>query len=101
VDLQGFTVGKRFVVKENAEKKDHCLTLHFYKPCTMESPYKIRKVLCFLVDCKLLWIAIRRPDFIQFGKMIDYNGCGWIEEDDDDDNDNEALVYVKESQKRE
>jgi len=60
VDLQGFTVGRKFVVKKNVEKKDHCLTLHFCKPCIMESLYKIRKVLCFLVDCKSLWITMRR-----------------------------------------
>jgi len=79
IDLQRFTVGRKFVVKENVEKKDHCLTLHFCKPCTMESPYKIRKVLFFLIDCKSLWIAMRRPDgpvFIHFGETIDYNGCG-------------------------
>jgi len=34
------------------EKEDHSLTLHFCEPLTMESPYKIRKVLFFLVGCK-------------------------------------------------
>lgn len=44
VNLQGFTVDKRFVVREVAilrRGKNLFLPLHFYKPYTMESSHEI------------------------------------------------------------
>jgi len=40
----------------------YSLSLHFCKPLSMGSIYKIRKILRFLVDCESSWIAIGRRD---------------------------------------
>ena len=50
VDLQGFIVNKKFIVKEVTVQKT-VLTLHFYESRIMEIFDKIRQVLRFLIEC--------------------------------------------------
>jgi len=82
-----------------AEKEDHSLTLHFCNSFTMESSYKIRKVLCFLVvnHHGLQWENGMVP-YSMANRLITMTVTD-TEKDDDDDNDNKTLVYIKASQK--
>jgi len=61
VDLQGFIVRGRFVVKEVAMLRKGTISTHyiFANPGAMEVD-KIQKVLRFLVDCLSPWIAMGR-----------------------------------------
>ena len=80
VNLQGFIVGKKFIVKEVAvlRKGFLSLSLHFYMSHAMEFLDKIRKVLCFLAECLSPWIAMeRRDDPVQHGETPDYDSCNW------------------------
>jgi len=44
----------------------------------MGSPYKIRKILRFLVDYEVSWIAMEGRDGpVQHGEMVDYNDRDW------------------------
>jgi len=67
------------VVQCSVEKWSYSLTLHFCEPYIMKSSYKIRKILCFLVDCKSPWIVMERRDGpIQYDEMFVYNSMnGW------------------------
>jgi len=58
----------------SVEKRDHSLTLHFCEPHHMGSSYRIRKVVCFIIDCKSPWIVMEsREDPIQYDETLDYN----------------------------
>jgi len=77
MDLQRFIVRSWFIVKEMmTEKGERSLPLHFCKPPTMESTYKIRQVLRFLVDCESSWIAMGSRDGpVQHGETSYYIDC--------------------------
>jgi len=64
----------------------------------MRSFYRIRKVLCFLVDCKSPWIATERfqDEMVLYSMTKRLITIAVTGTEEDDDNDNEALVYVKE-----
>jgi len=48
VDLQGFIVGKKFIMKEVAALRKGAILSHFCMPHVMEFLDKIRKILHFL-----------------------------------------------------
>jgi len=78
VDLQGFTVGKKFRESDGVEKRSHSLSLYFYVSHAMEFLDKVRKILRFLVEGLSPWITIgRRDDPVHHGETPDYNGCNW------------------------
>jgi len=63
-----------------AEKRNYSLSLHFYMPHVMKFLDKIRKVLRFLAECLLLWIAMgKRDNIVPPGEMPDYDSCNWCE----------------------
>ena len=75
VDLQGFIINKKFIVKEVAVLKQEIVLMHYIFTSPVEIFDKIRQVLRFLVDC-LPWIAMGGwNDPIQRGKTPDYDGC--------------------------
>ena len=81
MNLQGFIVGKKFIVKEAIKKQSHCLSSHFYMPLVMEFLDKIRKVLRFLSEY-LSWIAMgRRDNTVQHDETPNYDNCNWEEYD--------------------
>jgi len=63
-----------------AEKGERSLPLHFCKPLSIESTYKIRKILRFLVDCESSRIAMgSRDDTIHHGDISYYIGYNWCQ----------------------
>jgi len=61
-------------------KGESSLSLHFLQapPPFHRIYYKIRKVLCFLVDCDSSWIAMGSRDCpVQHGETFYYIRCGW------------------------
>ena len=80
VDLQGFIVGKKFVVKEVAILRKGAILSRFIFTCPIEFLDKVRKVLRFLAECLSPWIAMGRwDDPVQHGETPDYNDCNWCE----------------------
>jgi len=72
VDLQGFVVGRRFVVKEIAVLRKGAILSHYIFTCPILWNILTRKVLCFLIECLTSWIAMgRRNDPIQHGETSD------------------------------
>jgi len=77
VDLQGFLVGRHFVVKEFAVLREGHVLSHFIFGCPYSS-FKIRKILRSLVDCEASWIAMGGWDNpVQHGETVDYNDRNW------------------------
>jgi len=63
VDLQGFIVNKKFIVKEvGMLKQGSILTHYFYDSRVIEIFDKIQQVLHFMVQCLSLWIAMEEQD---------------------------------------
>ena len=78
VDLQGFIVNKKFIVKEVVVlKQEIVLTLHFYKSRVMEIFDNIQQILRFLIECLSPWIAMgERDDPVQRSETSDHDdGC--------------------------
>jgi len=74
VDLQGFIVNKKFIVKKVAVLKQGTVLTHYIFTSPMEIFDKIRQVLRFLVECLSLWIAMGgRDGFVQRGEMSDHD----------------------------
>ena len=74
VDLQGFIVEKRFIVKEVAETGDRFHTLHFFTSYAMAFSDKIRQILHFLVESLPPLIAMGRDSPVQYGEVSNYGG---------------------------
>jgi len=62
VDLQGFIVGKKFIMKEVAMLRKGVILSHFCMPHVMDILDKIRKILHFLVERLSSWITMGRWD---------------------------------------
>jgi len=76
VNLQGFIINKKFIVKEVAVLKQETVLTHFYESRVMEIFDKIRQVLRFLVECLSPWIAMGERDIpVQRGETPDHDSC--------------------------
>ena len=64
MDLQGFIVNKKFIMKEVAVLKQGTVLTHyiFTSPMSWKFFDKIRQILRFLVECLSLWIAMGERD---------------------------------------
>jgi len=86
IDLQGFVVNKKFIVKEVAVLKQGTVLTHYN--FTSPVPWKIQQILRFLVECLSSWIAMEGQDGpVQRGETPDHRF-----------KDN-AIMYVKEREK--
>jgi len=56
VDLQGFVVEEKFIVKEVAVLKRGTVLIHYIFMSPVEIFDKIRQILSFLIECLSLWI---------------------------------------------
>jgi len=56
VDLQGFIVEEKFIVKEVAVLKRGTVLIHYIFMSPVEIFDKIQQILSFLVECLSLWI---------------------------------------------
>ena len=79
MDLQGFIVGKKFIVKEVAVLRKGTILSHHIFTCPM--PWNVltkSEKYCASWLSAYHWIAMgRRDDPVQHGETPDYNGCNW------------------------
>ena len=76
VDLQGFIVNKKFIVKEVAVLKQGTILTYYIFTSPVELFDKIRQVLRFLVECLSSWIAMGgRDGSVQRGETSDHDSC--------------------------
>lgn len=103
VDLQGFIVGKRFIVKEVAILRRGTVLSHYI----FESPFPWR-VLTKSEKLTASWLTMHHHRLHWEDGNVAYHRakdlitsaiCGTVHDDDDDD-DTSSLVYVKGLEKR-
>jgi len=75
VDLKGFIVNKKFIVKEVAVLKQGTVLTHYI--FTSPVPWKfLTRSLRFLIDCLSPWIAMEEHyGPVQRGEISDYGDC--------------------------
>ena len=62
VDLQGFVVNKKFIVKEVAVLKQGTVLTHYIFTSSVEIFDTFRQVLRFLIECLSSWIVMGGRD---------------------------------------